>query len=68
MLPRVLVHIRKAVRRVARRREPDVEPVGLDIETGWQRMIDRVYEQERRRELAQRLAQTEAALEKLNLN
>ena len=68
MLPRVLVHIRRTVRRVAGRPEPEAEPVGLDIEMGWQQMIDRVYEQERRRELAQRLAQTEAALEKLNLN
>ena len=68
MLPRVLVHIRRTVRRVAGRRESEVEPTGLEIEMGWQQMIDRVYEQERRRELAQRLAQTEAALEKLNLN
>jgi hypothetical protein len=66
VLPRVLVRIRRTVRRATERRAETVEPVGIENAESWQAMLSRVEQQERARDLAQRLRRTEAALARLN--
>ena len=66
MLPRMLVRVKKAVRRLARRPDVETEPTGAETEAQWQEMLDRLAEANRESE--QRLAAAERALNRLNLN
>ena len=65
MLPRVVVRVRKAVRRLVRRPEL-VEPTGPEIEASWQQMLDGVHARDR--EAERRLARAERALNRLSLH
>ncbi len=66
MVPRVVLRVKKAVRRLAFR--PDVleEPSGAETEAEWQSMLSRL--EARDRDAEQRLARAEAALNKLTLS
>lgn len=67
MLPRMLVRVKKAVRRLARRPEiVEEEPTGAETEAQWQEMLYRI--EQANRESEQRLAAAERALNRLNLN
>ena len=65
MVPRVVVRMRKAVRRLALRPKPLVEPSGAENEAEWRSMLSRLDADERDAE--QRLARAEQALNKLSL-
>ena len=65
MLPRVVVRVRKAVRRLVRQPEL-VEPTGPEIEASWDRMLAGVHQRDR--EAERRLARAERALNRLTLS
>ena len=68
MLPRVIVRVKRAVRRLARRPDEtdEVEPTGAETEAQWQEMLYRIAEANRESE--RRLAAAERALNRINLN
>ena len=66
MVPRVIVRMRKAVRRLALRPKLLVEPTGAETEAEWQSMLSRI--EARDLEVEQRLTQAERALNKLTLS
>jgi hypothetical protein len=66
LLPRVIVRVRKAVRRLARRDGDEAVLSGAENEARWHAMIYRIGERDR--EAEHRLAQAEQALNRLNLN
>ena len=63
MLPRMVLRMKKAVRRLSLRPQA-LEPTGADNEASWQQMLSRI--DERDRDIERRLAQAERALNKLN--
>ncbi|RYE07289.1 MAG: hypothetical protein EOP22_18455 [Hyphomicrobiales bacterium] len=65
-MPRVIVKVRKAVRRLARRPDEDIEPTGAETEAQWQEMLYRIAEANRESE--RRLAAAERALNGSSLN
>lgn len=65
MLPRVVLRVRKAVRRLVRGTEL-IEPTGPEIEARWQQMLDGVSRADRESE--RRLVRAERALNRLTLS
>ena len=66
MLPRVVVRVKKAVRRLVLRPEVLEMPSGTDNEVSWREMLERI--DARDREIEQRLACAEKALNRLSLS
>ena len=66
MVPRMVLRMKKAVRRLALRPELLEEPTGAETEAEWQSMLSRI--EARDRDAEQRLARAEAALNKLSLS
>ncbi len=67
MLPRMLVRVKKAVRRLARRPDETViEPTGAETEAQWREMLYRL--DQANRESERRLDAAERALNRLSLN
>ena len=64
MLPRLVVRVRRAVRRL--RRPSDIELSGAHNEAHWQHMLSEVEARDRAAEA--RLAQAERALNRLSLH
>jgi hypothetical protein len=65
VLARVVMRVKKAVRRLALRPDVFEAPSGTDNELSWREMLARVDAQER--EIEQRLARAEKALNRLSL-
>ena len=66
MLPRLVVRVRKAVRRLKGRAAEQAEMSGAENEARWQAMLSEIYDRDRVHE--RRLAEAERALNRLNLN
>jgi hypothetical protein len=66
LLPRVIVRVRKAVRRLARRSGDEAVLSGAETEARWHAMIYQIGERDR--EAERRLADAERALNRLSLN
>ena len=66
MLPRLAVRVRRAVRRLKGRADEEVEVSGVHNEARWQEMLSQL--EARDRDIEQRLAEAEAALNRLSLN
>ena len=66
MVPRMVVRVRKAVRRLALRPRLLAEPSGADNEANWRQMLSEL--DARDRDAERRLAEAEAALNRLTLS